>query len=73
MGFGETFNEWLIKQGKEPVSEELAKLLSASMKKTIADLRRDSGIIVKQTQEFMAACVEAYKAANPNWEEEREP
>ena len=63
MGFGEKFNEWLIEQGKEPVSEELAELMSDAMKQTIADMRRDMPKIVKQTQAFMAAYVEAYKAA----------
>lgn len=52
--FSDRFNEWLIEQGKEPVSDELASVINSAAKDTLEDMKMNKEVIIKALQFFMA-------------------
>lgn len=62
--FGERFSDWLIKQGKAPLSDEMIEALNDAAEATVAFLRQHQDDLIAEMQ-AMAADFVAGKTVDP--------
>lgn len=52
--FGDRFNQWLVAQGKEPVSEAMVVSMNEAAKQVAAEMRANQGLIKTEMQRLGA-------------------
>ena len=54
MSFSQRFNQWLVERGKEPTSDELARIVGEAAKATAIFIRHHESEIIAEAQDIAA-------------------